>query len=554
MPSFSKLKIISLGGFREVQSNMFVYELADDIVIVDCGIGFPKEDMLGVDVLIPDIGYLKDKHAKIRGIVLTHGHEDHIGALPYILPQFPQVPIYASRLPANLVMDKLAEYQNMLKTVTILEPGTPLRLGKFLIESVRISHSIPDSTNLIIQTPVGTIYHGSDFKFDFTPVDGVQPQLGKIAAAGNAGVKLLLSDCLGSEKTGYAPSEKGLDDMFEKEITNCEGRFVVTTISSNVSRFRQAAQVAIRHGRRIALVGRSVQRNITIAMRLGYLSIPASVLVDPKDIRRIPPKNLCIFVAGSQGQTGSALERIARGDHREVFLQPKDKVVFSSDAIPGTETSIENVVNTLSKLGVTVIHSGVAGGVHVSGHGLRQDMLLMLALTRPQYVLPMGGAFHHMVEYSNLAQSMGYSTDKILLPQHNETIEITEGKVSLGEKIDIKNIMVDGLGVGDVGTAVLRDRQVLSEEGVVVAVIEISQNDFSQVANIDIISRGFVFAKENTTLLNLASSEVKKAIVARSGKVDSIQYVRQLTSDVLSKFFYTKTRRRPMILPVIVEV
>ena len=553
-PVNPKLKIISLGGFGEVNSNMFLYETDTDILIVDCGIGFPNEEMLGVDLLIPDITYLKTRVSKIRGLVITHGHEDHIGALPYILPQLPDIPVYASRLPANLIMEKLAEYENMPKTVNILEPGTPVRLGQFTVESVRISHSIPDSTNLIIQTPVGTIYHGSDFKFDFSPVDGVQPQHGRIAAAGNAGVKLLLSDSLGSDHDGYALSEKELEKMFEREVSNCEGRFFVTTIGSNISRFRQAAEAAVRHGRRIALVGRSIQRNISVASRLGYIKIPAAALVQPKEIRRIPPKNLCVLVAGSQGQTGSSLERIARGDHHDVSIEPKDKVLFSSDRIPGTDATLENVINSLSKLGATVVHSGTAGGVHVSGHALRQDMRLMIALTRPQYLLPIGGEYYQMVEYSLLAQTMGYPAGKILLPQHNQTIEVSESGVTLGEKIDIKNIMVDGLGIGDVGEAVLRDRQHLAEEGIVVAVAEIDQNDFSHLINIELINRGFVFDKYYSHLLEEATTQVKNAFTKKSGHIDSDRYARQIIIDVLEHFFFDRTHRRPMILPVVVEV
>jgi ribonuclease J len=533
---------------------MFVYEYANDILLVDCGMGFPSEDMLGVDILIPDITYLKNKLPNIRGLVLTHGHEDHTGALPYILPQLPPIPIYASRLTASLVMEKLADYQNMPKTVKVFNPGQPIQLGSFSVESVRISHSIPDATNLIIQTPVGTIYHGSDFKFDFTPVDGVQPEVGRIGAAGNSGIKLLLSDCLGSERKGYTPSEKSLDEMFEREISHCPGKFIVTTMSSNISRFRQAAEAAQRHGRRIAILGRSIDRNIKVAQSLDYLKIPSAIMVDSKDIRRIPPHNLCLFVAGSQGQSGSALERIAMGDHRDVTIQPGDKVVFSSDYIPGSESAVQGLIDTLSKLGATVIYSNITDDLHVSGHGSRQDLLLMMSLTRPKFLLPIGGTYRHMVQYSLLAQNMGYQPQAILLPQYNQTIDVTQEGVSLGEKVDVKNIMVDGLGVGDVGSVVLRDRQVLAEEGVVVAVIEVNQNDFSQIANVDLITRGFIFAKENTALLNLATAAVKKSISARQGKIDSTHYIRQLTGDVLENFFWEKTRRRPMILPVIVEV
>lgn len=548
------LRVLSLGGFGRVTSNMFVYEFDSDIILVDCGMGFPTEDMLGVDILIPDISYLKGKLDKIRGLVLTHGHEDHTGALPYILPQLPKVPIYASKLTAHLVMEKLAEYQGIPKQVNIFTPGQVLQLGKFKVESVKISHSIPDATNLIIQTSIGTIYHGSDFKFDFTPVDGVLPDIGRIATAGNSGIRLLLSDCLGSERRGHTPSEKTLEEMFEREISNCHGKFIVTTMSSNISRFRQAAEAAIRHGRRIALLGRSIERNFKVASNLGYIKFPQSAFIDPKQIRRLPPKNVCLFVAGSQAQAGSALERIATGDHRDATISPGDKIVFSSDYIPGNENAVQSLIDTLSKLGATIIYSNITDDLHVSGHGSQQDLLLMMALTKPQYLLPIGGTYRHMTQYSLLAQSMGYSPDRILLPNHNQTIDVFPDKIKVGPVIEVKTIMVDGLGVGDVGNVVLRDRQVLAEEGVVVAVLELDQNDLSNLINIDLISRGFVFAKENISFLKTASEEVKRVISTKRGKIDSDRYAREIVADTLEHFFFDRTHRRPMILPVVVKV
>lgn len=547
------LKIVSLGGFGKVTSNMFVYELENDILLVDCGMGFPTEDMLGVDILIPDISYLQSRKNKIRGLILTHGHEDHTGALPYILPQL-NTPIYASRLTANLVMNKLAEYDNLPKTVQVLEPGTPLSLGQFTVLSVRVSHSIPDATNLIIQTPVGTVYHGSDFKFDFTPVDGVLPDVGRIAAAGNSGIKLLLSDCLGSERKGHTPSEKTLEEMFEREISHTNGKFIVTTMSSNISRFRQAIDAAVRHGRKVAMLGRSIERNLTVARDLGYLKVPASVFISPKQIRRLPPKNVCILAAGSQGQSGSAMERLATGEHADASIAAGDKIVFSSDYIPGTENATQSLIDTLSKLGATVIYSNITDDLHVSGHGSQQDLLLMMALTRSQNLLPIGGTFRHMVQYSYLAQSMGYTPGQIFLPAHNQSIEVHPEKVKLGPAVEVRNVMVDGLGVGDVGHVVLRDRQVLAEEGIVVAVVEVDQNNLGSVQNIDLISRGFVFAKENTALLKQAAEAAKNAISKRQGKIDSNRYVRDTAADTLERFLFERTGRRPMILPVIVEV
>lgn len=532
---------------------MFVYEYGDDILLVDCGMGFPTEEMLGVDILIPDISYLKSRKNKIRALILTHGHEDHTGALPYILPQL-NVPIYASKLTAHLVMEKLAEYEGMPKTVNILDPGRLLSLGQFKVESVRVSHSIPDATNLIISTPAGTVYHGSDFKFDFTPVDGILPDVGRIAAAGNSGVQLLLSDCLGSERKGHTLSEKTLEEMFEREISHCSGKFIMTTMGSNISRFRQAIEAAIRHGRRVAILGRSIQRNLSVAQRLDYLKIPKGVLVDPKQIRRLPPQNLCLLVAGSQGQAGSAMERLSLGEHQDVVIKPGDKVVFSSDYIPGTESSTQSLIDTLSKLGATVIYTNITDNLHVSGHGSQQDLLMMMALTRPKYLVPIGGTYRHMVQYSRLAQSMGYQASQVLLPEFNQSLEMSPEGVKLGPIIEVKNVMVDGLGVGDVGHIVLRDRQVLAEEGIVVAVVETDQTDLSKVIHIDLISRGFVFAKENTQLFNQASELLKQAIIKRKGRLDTDRHVREVIAEVLERFFFDKTGRRPMILPVVVQV
>lgn len=549
----NKLKIISLGGFGRVTSNMFAYEYDEDILLIDCGMGFPTEDMLGVDILIPDIGYLRSRKAKIRGMVLTHGHEDHTGALPYILPEI-NVPIYASRLTAHLVMEKLAEYQGMPKQVNILEPGKPLQLGKFNIESVRISHSIPDATNLIIKTPVGTVYHGSDFKFDFTPVDGIKPDVGRIARAGNEGVKLLLSDCLGSGRRGYTASEKSLEETFEREISHCPGKFIVTTMGSNISRWKQAAEAAIRHGRKIAVLGRSIERNLKVATELGYFKIDSKSFISSKQVSRTKPNQVCLLVAGAMAQSGSALERLATGENKDVQILPGDKVVFSADPIPGSESAVYALIDALAKLGAEAVYSDITDNLHVSGHGAQGDLLLMLNLTRPQYALPIGGTYIHMVQYAKLAAATGLEQRNVLLPDANQVIEIDEQGVRLGAKIEVRSVMVDGLGVGDVGQVVLRDRKLLAEEGVVVAIIEADRNNLSKLNRVDLISRGFVFAKDAGDLLQMGAAEVKKAVAARSGNIDSERFIRSIAADTLEKFFFQRTARRPMILSVVVEV
>ncbi len=535
-------------------SNMFVYELENDILLVDCGMGFPTEDMLGVDILIPDISYLADKKEKIRGMVITHGHEDHTGALPYILPILGNIPVYTNKLPANLIMEKLAEYEKMPKTINVLMPGTILKLGQFTIETIGVTHSIPDSTHVVIKTPAGTIYHGSDYKFDFTPVDGKLPDTGRMAGVGNEGVDLLLSDSLGSERHGYTPSERTLEETFERELADCQGRFIVTSMSSNISRWYQAARAAIKHGRRVAVSGKSIVRNLGVATNLGYFNLPKNAFIDIKNIRKVPPKNLCILIAGSQAQTGSALERLGTGDHRDIQITPGDKVMFSSDYIPGNESAVQSLIDALSRLGAKVIYSEITDNLHVSGHGSQQDMLLLMALTRPKNVLPIGGTYRHMVQYAKLAQAMGYKTENIFLPEHNQSILVSQGQVTMGPKVSVRNILVDGLGVGDVGNVVLRDRQHLAEEGVVVAVLEVDQNELSSLVRLDLVSRGFVFEKYSGDLLNKASETVKKSISDKTGKIESDRHLKQLVIDTLGRFLYDQTHRRPMILPVVVEV
>jgi len=553
-PLVEPVRIVSLGGFGKVTSNMFVYEQDNDIILVDCGMGFPTDEMLGIDLLIPDISYLRPKFNKIRGLIYTHGHEDHTGATPYILSQLPKIPLYASRLTANLLMEKLADFASLPKQVNILVPGQPLKLGSFTVESVRISHSIPDATHLMITTKYGMVYHGSDFKFDFTPVDGIQPDVGRIAKAGDVGIRLLLSDSLGSERKGYTPSEKSLEDTFETALNKCQGKFIVTSMSSNISRWYQAATAAIRHGRRIAVSGRSIQRNLEVAARLGIFSLPKDAFVELKQVKKLAPKNVCVLIAGSQAQAGSAMERLSTGEHNDLTVLPGDTILFSSDYIPGNETAVQSLIDIFSRQGADVIYSEITDNLHVSGHGSQQDMLLLLGLTRPKYVLPIGGTYRHMVQYGRLAMSMGYEKDKILLPEYNQSIEIYPDFIKTGAKFDIKNVMVDGLGVGDVGSVVLRDRQHLAEEGVVVAIAEFDQNDYSKLINLELISRGFVFDKQNSTLLNSATNEVKKAFFQKSGKIESERHARSLVSDILEKYFFEQTHRRPMILPVVVSV
>ncbi len=543
--------ITSLGGFGEVTRNMYAYETDTDILLVDCGIGFPTEEMLGVDLLIPDVGFLKNKRDKIRGMILTHGHEDHIGGLPYILPQLPEFPIYTARLTAALAETKLQEY-NIKRNIQVVSSDASIKIGGFEISFARVSHSIPDTFHLIIKTSAGIIYHGADFKFDFTPVDGKQPELGKIAQAGNQGVKLLISDSLGSERQGATRSEKSLDEMFEREISSCKGKFIVTTMSSSISRLQQAISASIKHGRKIFIAGRSIEKNVTIAQKLGYLDVDIRQIVPLKNLRKYKDDQVTILTAGSQGQTGSALQRLAIGDHSFINIKPGDHVLFSSDYIPGSETAIHAAIDALYERGATVTYANIKDDIHVSGHGSRHDLMMLINLTNPQYFLPVGGTYRHMVHYSLLAESMGYDRKNVLLPE-GRTVIVDQQGVRLGDNALIRNVMVDGLGVGDVGNVVLRDRQVLAEEGIVVVLIQIDSETKRLAEAPDIITRGLIYAKPNSEIL-LSAKHHLNSILNRQKTINDWHHVKQETIDILANHFADKLQRHPMILPVVIEV
>lgn len=442
------LKIFSLGGFGRVTQNMFVYELntargGKDILLIDCGVGFPGEATAEGDLLIPDPSYLLPFKNRIRGLVLTHGHEDHIGALPYILPKIGlNVPVFGSRLTVALAQGKLAEH-NLRVKVKVVGTKQKIPLGPFLLEFVYVTHSIPDTLNLAIHTPLGTVFHASDFKFDWTPPLGKHAQIGKIASIGNKGVICLLSDCLRSEKTGYTLSERVVEDSLEREIFDCRGKFLITTMSSNVSRWQQAANVCLRHGRKIALAGFSIEKMVEIASHLGYLKIPPSSLIKLSRLKRLPPSQVAIFVAGNQGQENSALSRIAAGNHRQIQIQPGDKVVFSADYIPGNEVSIHNLIDQLYRLGAVVSYSDILDDLHVSGHASQAELALMINLVRPKFLVPIGGAFRHLKQYALLAQRIGFKENQIILAEGGESVMLDANKaVRKGPPVKIKSNLV----------------------------------------------------------------------------------------------------------------
>jgi len=510
---------------------------------------------LGVDLVIPDISYLLSKKEKIRALFLSHGHDDHIGALPYLLPQLGErLPIFAPKWAKALVEDKLAEF-GITPNIEEIGEGKRVNVGDFSIEFVKVTHSIPDTLHLIIKTPVGLIYHAADFKLDLRPIMGQPTNQELIREVGKKGVLCLLSDSLRSENPGFTPPEARLEEVFEDEIADCQGKYIVTTMSSNVSRLKQAIDVSLKHGRKIVLVGRSIEKSIDIATKLKYLSYPKDTFLPKKIINRYPAHTLTLLVAGSQGQLGSAMDRMVGGEIEGIKIKPGDKVVFSSDFIPGNETPIYSMIDDIYRQGADVAYSDIRSDIHVSGHGAQGDLSKLMEMVKPRYLVPIGGNYRHMVAYKKLAEKNGFKPEQILIKDAGEVIEFNEsGLVPTKEKVEVGQVMVDALGVGDVGNVVLRDRKILSKEGMVVAILPLDQNTLQLDGEPEIVSRGFVYIRENLELLEETKRGVAKIINETHGGRVNLRLVRQNVQDYLEKFFFTKTGRRPMVLVVIIEV
>lgn len=548
------LKIIPLGGLGSVTKNMFAYEADGQILLVDCGIGFPDENMPGVDLLIPDITWLLDKIDKIVGMVLTHGHDDHVASLPYILPQLKSnFPIFASPLTAAFAKSRLMEFK-IDKKILILDDNRPLSLGKFVVSSIKVTHSVPDTRHLVIETPAGAVYHGSDFKFDLTPIDGVKPDFSKIAEFGRRGISLLLSDSLRSEKKGFSLSESTLTDSFEDEIRTTRGKFIVTTMSSNVHRIQQAVSVAAARGRKIAFIGRSIEQNIRDAEFLHMIHLPRKMIIDRRSIQRIPDKNLCLIIAGSQGQAGSSLVRAAAEEHDFVKLKAGDKVVFSSDPIPGNETAVYATIDMLSRQGIDVVYPDINDQLHVSGHASSGELMLLMELVKPKFLMPIGGTYRHMIQYRKLAVKMGFDEKNVFLLDSGQTLALeSPSQARRGETIQLKNVMVDGLGVGDIGPVVLRDRQNLARDGIVIAILPIEHETGKLAGTVELVSRGFVFVKESRQLFAEAEAFIEK-FLTKQPVGTGWRTAKDEIANRLQQFFYLKTNRSPMVVPVIIEV
>jgi ribonuclease J len=554
-----KIRLIPLGGLGEVGKNMMVLEYGDEILIIDVGVMFPDDEMFGVDLVIPDTSYLVDKKSRIRGILITHGHEDHVGALPYILPMLDFPPVFATRLTQGLIQVKLKEHRLLDKaTINVITPGDELKLGSSVIEFFRVNHSIPDAVGLAIRTPLGIIVHTGDYKFDYTPIDGKPADLGKLGSLGNEGVLLMMGDSTRVESPGYTPSERVINDSFDKIFANAPGRIMLATFASLISRVQQVADTASRYDRFIALVGRSMVNNVQMAMELGYLDIPPGMLIRAEDINKFRPEQIVIICTGSQGEPTSALTRIANQDHRLIRIQRGDTVILSATPVPGNEKMVHRTINNLFRQGAEVFYQGISN-VHVSGHGAQEELKLMLSLIRPKFFVPVHGEYRQLVLHAKLGYSLGIPNENIVVAEDGDVIEVTTDTIKTVGHLSSGNVFVDGLSVGDVGQIVLRDRKVLSQDGILMAVLTVDKETGQPIAGPDIVSRGFVYMRDAEELLESARVRVLESFAdlnghGRNGHTSDWAFVKDKIKYTLSEFLYEKTHRRPMIIPVVMEV
>ena len=554
LESNSALQIVALGGLGEIGMNMMAYMHGDDIVIVDCGLMFPGPDMLGIDYVIPDISWLRERSENVRGICLTHGHEDHIGALPFVLQEL-NVPVYGTALTLGLVNAKLEEYKmsDAVETVTV-KPRDTVRIGCFQIEFLRVAHSVVDGCALAITTPEGVVIHTGDFKIDHTPVDGQLTDLASLSRYGEAGVLALLSDSTNVEREGYTLSEKYVGEAFAEIFPKCSGRIIVAAFSSSIHRVQQVADIAARCGRKILLNGRSMVKNVQIARDLGYLTIAGEQLMDLKALPHLPPEQVCIISTGSQGEPMSALTRIAMDDHKQIKLERGDTVILSSRVIPGNERTISELINHLYRRGAEVFHEKVSE-VHVSGHASQEELKLMLNTVQPRFFIPIHGEYRHLVKHIELARKVGIPDERCILATNGDLVSFYSDTAAIVEKVESGRVFVDGKGVGDVGTVVLKDRKHLSEDGMIVVIIGMNQSTGAIIYGPDIVSRGFVFEDESQEYLETARQVVIAALdeLNREMRCDN-EEVKTAVRQALRRFCKKTIERRPVILPVIMEM
>lgn len=549
----NKVQIIPLGGLGEIGKNMTVFRYGDDIILIDAGLMFPEDDMLGIDLVIPDITYLLENKDKVKAIFLTHGHEDHIGALPYVLKQI-DVPVYGTALTLGILQGRLRENNVSDNNLVTIKPGDKINVGAFNLEFIRVNHSIPDAISIVIKTPIGIIIHTGDFKFDQTPVDGQVTQFNKFAEFGDEGVLALLADSTNAERPGFTQSEKMVGQTFDDEFRYARNRIIVATFSSNVHRIQQVVDSAVKYKRKVAVIGRSMINVVNIAMELGYLRIPEGVLIDIDETNNYTSDQIVIITTGSQGEPMSALTRMAMNDHKKVDIMPGDTVIISATPIPGNEKLVARTIDHLYKLGADVIYEK-SNGVHVSGHASQEEIKLMHNLVRPKYFIPVHGEYRHLIKHANLAKDLGMPSENIVIAENGSVIEISKNGIGINGKIQSGKVLVDGLGVGDVGNIVLRDRRQLSQDGIMIVVVTIDHETCHVVSGPDIVSRGFVYVREAEDLMEEAREKVLSALErCENNGVSEWSMIKSTIRDNLGRFLYERTRRRPMILPIIMEI
>lgn len=549
-----KLKIISLGGLDEIGKNMTVFEYGEDIIVVDCGMGFPDFDMYGVDIIVPDASYLYKNQSKVRAMFITHGHEDHIGSIPYIIDEL-NVPVYATKFTAGLIELKLGEHKLTHKTeVVTVKAGSKIKAGCFSVEFIHVNHSIPDAVAFAINTPVGTVVHTGDFKIDTTPIEDKMADIVRFGELGRRGVLALLSESTNVEREGFSVSESKVGRSLDNYFKDCENRIIVTTFASNVHRIQQVINSAAKYGRKVAVTGRSMENVLKLAVEYGYIKAPQGVLVDVTKLKNLPKNEIVIITTGSQGEAMSALYRMAFSVHKQVELIPGDRIIISASAIPGNEKTIYNVINELYAKGAEVIYEKAAA-LHVSGHACQEELRMILALTKPKYFIPIHGEHRHLMLHAKIAREMGINPKNVIVAGIGDVIEMNGRNAKITGTVPSGKIFVDGSGVGDVGSVVLRDRKHLAQDGMLVAIVSLSGEDGSLVSGPDIISRGFIYVKESEELI----AEMKEVIIrvlddCDAKRISDWTTIKAMMRGRLSDYLYKKTRRNPMILPVIMEV
>ena len=549
----NKVQIIPLGGLGEIGKNMTVFRYGDDMILIDAGLMFPEDDMLGIDLVIPDISYLIENQDKLKGIFLTHGHEDHIGALPYVMKQI-DCPVYGTALTLGILQGRLKENGVSSENCRTIKPGDKITAGAFKLDFIRVNHSIPDAVAIAINTPIGTIIHTGDFKIDHTPVDGQVTEFNKFAEYGDRGVLALLADSTNAERPGFTPSERMVGKTFDDEFRYAKNRIIVATFSCNVHRIQQVIDAAMKYDRKVAVIGRSMVNVVSIAKELGYLKAPEGEIIDIDETSNYTPDKVVIITTGSQGEPMSALTRMAMNDHKKVDIMPGDTVIISATPIPGNEKLVSRTIDHLYKLGADVIYEK-SNGVHVSGHASQEEIKLVHNLVRPKFFIPVHGEFRHLIKHANIAKSLGMPKENIVIAENGSVIELTKNSIGINGKVQAGKVLVDGLGVGDVGNIVLRDRRQLSQDGIMIVVVTIDKETCHVVSGPDIVSRGFVYVREAEGLMDEARDKVQLALEkCEENGISEWSAIKSTVRDSLGRFLYERTRRRPMILPIIMEI